>query len=77
MADRENTKSLVDSMKNLWNFVTTENPQRKLAVKEGPGVYSSIVDPKVNARVVARSFVNNVSAMPIEPVCIIPITSLQ
>lgn len=48
-ADRENTKSLVDSMKNLWNFVTTENPRRKLAVKEGPGVYPSIVDPKVNA----------------------------
>ena len=26
---------------------------------------------------VARNFVNNVSAMPIEPVCIIPITFLQ
>lgn len=48
-ADRENAKSLVDSMKNLWNFVTTENPRRKQAIKEGPGVYPSIVDPKDNA----------------------------
>jgi hypothetical protein len=48
-ADRENTKSFIDSMKNLWNFVTTENPRRKRASLEGPGVYPEIIDPKVKS----------------------------